>query len=361
MHALHRRRLAAALSVTALVAVLAACSSADANSSVAPSDAAASSDAAPSDGPDLSGVTLTFGFQTADYPALLEASGLFADTPYKLDTPVIAGPAAQISALYSKATDIGLVGENTAAFEAANGDADLSAADPKIYTIGGVSAPGTKYPAPTLYVRKSANISTIQDLKGHSIAYNFGGNIYAAYVKLLADAGLTVDDIEPVQLPDNQAAAAAFVAGQVDAVVSGYVQVAKLLDSGEAEPLVTNVDLGIAGGAGYITRPDVLDDPAKLAAAKDFFARFSKYYSEWYPNHEAEVTKIYQDVLKQSPEIAKINFETQKPSRLYKVGDPEFVKNEQAIVDAAFAADGVKHDYDISKVFNPVFDDIAVP
>ncbi|WP_261561632.1 ABC transporter substrate-binding protein [Frankia tisae] len=345
------RRLAALTSVVVLGATLAACSS----------SSGSTENGSTGHSGDQSNVTLTFGFQTADYPALLKASGLFNNLPYKLDTPVISGPAAQISALYSKATDFGLVGENTAAFEAANADTDLSKSEPKIYTIAGYSAPGNPHPSPALYVRTSANINSIQDLRGHSIAYNFGGNIYAGYVKILAQAGLTLNDIKPVRLPDNQSAAAAFVAGQVDAVVSGYTSVAKVVDSGQAKLLIDNESLGIRGGAGFITRPDVLTEQAKLAAAKDFFGRFSTFYSVWYPNHEAEVTKIYESVLKQTPAIAKINFETQKPGKLYQIGDPQFIKDQQAIVDAAFKANGVKHDYDISKVFNPIFDAVAVP
>ncbi|GIM89808.1 ABC transporter substrate-binding protein [Paractinoplanes toevensis] len=306
-------------------------------------------------------VTLTFGFQTADYPALLEASGLFKDLPYKLETPVIAGPAAQISALYSKATDVGLVGENTAAFEAANAADDWSKSKPKVYTIAGVTAKDAPYPAPSLFVRKSANINSLAELRGKSIAYNFGGNIYAGYVKVLANAGLTVKDIKPVQLPDNQAAAASFVAGQVDAVVTGYANVKRVVDSGEAVRLATNADLGVIGGAGFISRPDVLEDEARLAAVKDFFSRFSKFYSEWYPNNEAAVEKVYQTVLKQTPELSKINWENGAKSRLYKIGDPAFQKTQQEIVDAAFKAGGVKNERDISSVFNPVIDASAVP
>lgn len=310
---------------------------------------------------DAADVTLTVGFQTADYPELLAASGLFEDLPYTLDTPVIAGPAAQISALYSKATDIGLVGENTAAFEAANEDEPPGEGGPKIYTIAGVSYPGTPYPAPTVFVRAGSGIETIEDLRGRTVAYNFGGNIYAAYVKVLADAGLTVDDIEPVQLPDNQAAAASFVAGQVDAVVSSWPHLIKLVDAGEAVPLVTNEDIGLAGGAGFITRPDVLDDPAKLETARDFVGRLGRFYAEWYPEHHDEVVGIYTDVLKQSPQTAEIQFEAQRSGRLYRVGDPDFAAREQAIVEAAHAAGGVKHAHDVSAVFNPVFDDVAVP
>ncbi|MBM2614227.1 ABC transporter substrate-binding protein [Actinoplanes sp. LDG1-06] len=340
----HARKTAFVAVITVLGATLSACGSeADAS------------------GNNSKETTLTFGFQTADYPALLEESGLFEDLPYKLETPVIAGPAAQISALYSQATDVGLVGENTAAFEAANAADDWNTTGPKVFTIAGFTAKNAPYPAPSLFVKKSANIQKLADLRGKSIAYNFGGNIYAGYVKVLANAGLTVNDIKPVQLPDNQAAAAAFSAGQVDAVVTGYAQIKRVVDSGEAVRLATNEDLGVDGGAGFITRPDVLDDPAKLAAVRDFFGRFSRFYREWYPANEAAVEKVLQSVLKQTPEVSKINWENGAKGRLYRVGDSAFIERQQKIVDAAFAAGGVKHQRDIKAVFNPIVDKESVP
>lgn len=341
------RRLTAVLSTILTGALLAACGGADSPAGPNPDD--------------LSDVTLVFGFQTADYPELLKASGKFEDLPYTLETPVISGPAQQIAALYSRATDVGLVGENTAAFEAANADDDWSRTGPRVYTIAGISAPDAPYPAPSLFVRKASNIATLADLRGKKIAYNFGGNIYAGYVKVLAQAGLTVDDIEPVQLPDNQAAASAFVAGNVDAVVTGYPQIRKAVDAGEAVRLATNDDLGIAGGAGFITRADVVNDPAKLAAIRDFFSRFSAFYREWYPQNEAAVVGVYQSVLKQTPDLAKINFENGAKTRFYAVGDPGFIARQQAIVDAAFDAGGVKNKRNVAVVFNAVIDPQTVP
>ena len=113
-----RRRARQAAALTGALAaglVLAACSSSGSSSSAASGTSASASGSA-----NLSNVTLTFGFQTADNPALLKASGLFSNLPYKLSTPVISGPANQIAALNSKAIDAGLVGENTAAFQDAN-------------------------------------------------------------------------------------------------------------------------------------------------------------------------------------------------------------------------------------------------
>lgn len=343
------RRCAVAVSALVAGALLAACSPGLKGPSASQSSG------------DLSDVTLVFGFQTADYPALLKASGKFDNLPYKLDMPVISGPAQQIAGLNSRATDVGLVGENTAAFEAANAAEDWSTAGPRVYTIAGVSAPDAPYPSPSLFVRKAANIASLADLRGKKVAYNFGGNIYAGYVKVLADAGLTVDDIEPVQLPDNQAAAAAFAAGKVDAVVTGYPLVKQAVDAGDAVRLATNVDLGVEGGAGFITRADVVADPAKLAAIRDFFSRFSSFYRDWYGQNEAAVEGVYQNVLKQTPDLARINFENGVKTRFYKIGDTAFIARQQAIVDAAFVAGGVKNKRNVAVVFNPVIDPQTVP
>ncbi|WP_072803583.1 PhnD/SsuA/transferrin family substrate-binding protein [Rhodococcoides yunnanense] len=302
--------------------------------------------------------TLTFGVQTADYPALFEKSGLFEDLPYKLDVPVISGPAAQISALHSKAIDVGLTGAGTAAVEAANQKDDPNvtgqAAIEAIAIYNQIDSP---YPSPSLFVQKSAGIDTLADLRGKKIAYNVGGNIYAAYVIALFQAGLTPADVQPVALADNQAAAAAFVAGEVDAVLTTYGSVQRLLSTGDAVALPTNPELyTIVGGGSHITRPDVLDDPAKVDALRDFFGRYDTFWTEWYPAHKDEVIEVYRNELKQTEEIANINFDASATTRLLKLGDPELIAKQQLTVDQAFKAGGVKNQRDIAIAYNPIFD-----
>ena len=354
-----RRRARQAAALTGALAaglVLAACSSSGSSSSAASGTSASASGSA-----NLSNVTLTFGFQTADNPALLKASGLFNNLPYKLSTPVISGPANQIAALNSKAIDAGLVGENTAAFQDANAASAWTSSTVEVYEVAGYSA-GANAPYPTgLYVTTKSGITSLAGLKGHSIAYNFGGNIYAGYVKALSQGGLTVSDVKPEQFTDNQSAANAFAAGHADAVVTSYADIAKQVSSGQAKLIDTLPQLGVEGGAGFITRPAVLADAGKLAALKDFFARLSKLYSQWYPSHEAAVEQIYQTVDHQTPAVAKVTYAATAPTRFYKIGDSTFVHNEQLIVDGAYKAKGVKNDYDVSVVFNPVFDPETVP
>ena len=354
------RRVTALTGVLAAGLMLAACSSSSSSSSAA-AGTSGSADPPASGSVNLSNVTLTFGFQTADNPALLKASGLFNNLPYKLVTPVISGPANQIAALNSKAIDVGLVGENTAAFQDANAATAWTASTAQVYEIAGYS-PGASNPYPAgVYVTTKSGINSLAGLKGHSIAYNFGGNIYAAYVKALYQGGLTISEVTPEQFTDNQSAANAFAAGHADAVVTSYADITPQVTSGQAKLLDTLPQLGVKGGAGFITRPDVLADPGKVAALKDFFSRFTKLYSQWYPTHEAAVEQIYETVDHQSPAVAKITYASTAPTRFYKIGDPTFVQNEQLIVDGAYKAKGVKNDYNVAVVFNPVFDAETVP
>lgn len=310
-----------------------------------------------------SGLTLVWGTQTADVPELLEASGLFEDLPYELDVPVINGPAQQLQALYSKRIDVGLAGASTAAVELANASEDWnSTGAPAIQAIAVTNYPESEFPNPSLFVRTDRGINSIEDLRGKSVAYNFGGNIYAAYVVALYQAGLTPEDVQPAEFADNPAATSAFVSGEVDAVIATFEGVKTLLDSGEAKYLPGAPALHtIAGGGSSITRPDVLADPAKVEALQDFYARLHTFYTQWYPNNEDAVVKVFQRTLNQSPERAKVKFEAAKNTRFFKLSDPELLGNQQLVVSQAFKAGGVKNDRKIDIAYNPVLDPITVP
>lgn len=309
------------------------------------------------------GTRLVWGTQTADVPELLEASGLFEDLPYELDIPVINGPAQQLQALYSKRIDVGYTGASTAAVELANAPQDWNQTGaPALQAIAVSNYPESEFPNPSLFVRTDRGIDSIKDLRGKSVAYNFGGNIYAAYVVALYQAGLTPEEIKPAEFVDNPAAASAFVAGEVDAVISSFEAVKPLLDDGRAKYLPGDPPLHtIAGGASWITRPDVLNDPAKAEALRDLYARLHTYFTEWYPNNEEAVTDVYKRVLNQSPERAKVKFEAAKLTRFFALSDPQLLANQQLVVSQAVEAGGAKNDRKIDIAYNPILDPITVP
>ena len=144
-------------------------------------------------------------------------------------------------------------------------------------------------------------------------------------------------------------------------VISSYPAVKSSVDSGKAKLLIDNIKLGVVGGSGFISRPDVVNDPKKKAALDDYFGRFSKLYSEWLPNNRAKVVEIEKATNKQADDLAVVSWDVLAHSRLYKVGDPAFVAKQQKIVDLAFQSGSLKFKRDITKAYNPAFDAIAVP
>ncbi|MEX2695559.1 aliphatic sulfonate ABC transporter substrate-binding protein [Rhizobium mongolense] len=67
-----------------------------------------------------------------------------------------------------------------------------------------------------ILVRKDSPIKTLEDLKGKKVAFKRGSSAHNITVKVLRKAGLTIDDVQPVDLapPD---AAPAFKNGSIDA------------------------------------------------------------------------------------------------------------------------------------------------
>jgi NitT/TauT family transport system substrate-binding protein len=81
------------------------------------------------------------------------------------------------------------------------------------------------------------DIATVADLKGRKVAFNSGSvsDFYLNYV--LQEVGLTVDDIEAVNMKQDDAGAA-FVAGQVDAAVTWEPWLSRAKEAPDGKVLV---------------------------------------------------------------------------------------------------------------------------
>jgi putative hydroxymethylpyrimidine transport system substrate-binding protein len=75
-------------------------------------------------------------------------------------------------------------------------------------------------PLNTLTVLKDGPVKTLADLKGRKVGYSVSGFEDAMLGQLLKSAGLSLADVELVNV--NFALSAALLAGQVDAVIGGY-------------------------------------------------------------------------------------------------------------------------------------------
>jgi hypothetical protein len=128
-------------------------------------------------------VKIIVGSQDAAFPQVVMASNVLDGAPYDVEWAVLPGPAAQLAALYSKATDLGMMGDTSLVIEQGHAKADWVADNAPLQIVAGWRNPDkVNYPAAVTVVRNDANIATLADLRGKKWANNFGGYNYAQFL-----------------------------------------------------------------------------------------------------------------------------------------------------------------------------------
>jgi sulfonate transport system substrate-binding protein len=302
-------------------------------------------------------LTLTIGTQDAAWPLIVEASHVLDGAPYKVKWAVLTGPAAQLSALYSKVLDVGLMGDTSLIIEQGNARTPWTAQTAPLQIVAGWRNPDNSYPPIVTVVRKNADVKTLADLKGKTWGYNFGGFNYLQYVLSYVKAGIKPKDFEAVKFGDGNVSASAFNAGQVAVYSGGYGPVKEAVDKGDARVIVKSDELDIPALSVFAARTDVLRDAKKSEALGDFLGRLKNSWTWWAQNVPA-VEKIYADKMKQSPARAKFSAENGR-SVFYPL-DKELVAREQKIADTLYKSGDLKSQIKVDVEFNPVFDKQAV-
>lgn len=303
---------------------------------------------------DGGGTKLVIAYQDNGIPALIKQSGVLDGAPYEVEWAVLAGPAANLSALYGKTIDVGHMGDTSLTIEQANAAADWTPETVPLKIVAGWR--NGFDPAPLITaVRTSAGIDDVADLRGHSWGYNFGGYNHGQYLVSLAQAGLTESDITPVKFNDGNASAAAFNSGQVDVYSGGQAAVLQSLASGDAKILLTDRDTGIPALNVWTARADVLADPAKDAALKDYFGRLAKFW-DWYAANPDQVKQTLKSTLKLTDE--RTDFEYQIRSGPFRKLDDALVAEEQAVADQLHRSGVVKKHVDVAIEYDPRYNDV---
>jgi sulfonate transport system substrate-binding protein len=228
----------------------------------------------------------------------------------------VSGPPL-MEALAAGAIDAGTAGETPPIFAQAAGAAiTYLAAEP--------AAPRGE----AILVKEASPIHSLADLKGHTIGLNKGSNVHYFYLRALAKAGLTLQDVQTVFLspPDGRAA---FVRGAIDAWVIW-------------DPFLAAAQA--AGGS------RVLTDATGLASNHQFYLAARRFA-------EPEILKLFVGAItaidaetRQSPAKAASTLSpaTGLPESVlsvalarqsWKVGPitPELVRAQQSIADTFFA------------------------
>jgi sulfonate transport system substrate-binding protein len=299
---------------------------------------------------------LVIAYQDNGIPALIDASGVLKNAPYKVDWAVLAGPAANLSALYGKTIDVGHMGDTSLTIEQANASADWTPQSVPLKIVAGWrNGFDPKYTPLVTAVRTSSGINSPADLRGHSWGFNFGGYNHGQYLVSLAKAGLSESDIKPVKFNDGNASAAAFNSGQIDVYSGGQAAILQSISSGDAKILLTDRDTGIPALNVWTARSDVLADPAKDAALRDFFGRLAGFW-DWYDQNPDKVKQILKSTLKLTD--ARTDFEYQIRNGPFRKLDGQLVSEEQAVADQLDRSGVLKKPVNVAIEYDPRYNDV---
>lgn len=328
-----RRRGFAAVAVAAVVSVplLAACGSSSGSSSAGAASTSGSSAV------NLSKVTLRVADQVKGTESRLEASGVLANLPYKIEWSQFAAAAPQLQAVRAGAADVGFAGD------APTLNAIGTGSDIKI--VGAVRAVNDSGLA--LLVPKNSPVKTIADLKGKTVSPTTKGSIgHYLLLGALQKGGLTAQDVKVSYLPPS-AASAAFSSGQL-AAWAVWDPYTALAEAQGARVLATGD--GISKGLGFLDASSkALADPGKRAAIADFIQRVAKSWT-WAAANPAPFAQLYANLTKLPLPVAT----TVAKRAIYQSAplDATVISDLQQEADVYTAAGVIPTKLDVSSAFD---------
>jgi sulfonate transport system substrate-binding protein len=283
------RRLLPALSLTAcacLVAAVSSCSSSPASTKAQGGTQAQAVS-------DNNGTVINFGDQQQEFETLLNASGVLAGAPYKVNfVEFDSGPLVD-AGFAAHRLDIGEMGDLPASLAIKSG---------LPVNVVAVSEPI----GASEYLLAKPGITSIAQLKGKPVAYTTGTAEQAFALRALAQAGLTQKDVQQVNVSLLELGTV-LDTGAADASV---VSVEQKIDYQQNHPgavvLATQDTVTPASYDYLLGTTAALSDPAKLAAITDLSKRIVKA-ENWAKTHQSQwVTDYYVDVEHQTPAVAQL-------------------------------------------------------
>jgi sulfonate transport system substrate-binding protein len=158
----------------------------------------------------LADVTLTFAQASrTGTKAVLEASGMLKDLPYRVEWAQFNSTPQVLEALESNTVDVGFGGDTGLIFALARGK------HPGFVGVAASTAGGPLRDG-SIEVLKDSPIRSVADLRGKRVAVTAGTGTQYFVLQWLASAGLNYSDIVPVSLAPPEALAA-LRTGKIDA------------------------------------------------------------------------------------------------------------------------------------------------
>lgn len=199
-----------------------------------------------------------------------------ADTPYRLNYVQLGGGTLIQEALNSGKLDLSATSEVPAIFSSSQDTTRIIASTENDTNFTGI------------LVGAKSGIKRLSDLRGKRIGYLPASNKQLFLLSILQEAGLTWNDVVPVPMP-HQDAAAAFIGGHIDAWVMEGIQTV-IAEKKYGARMLAGVPSEHAGFYTISSNKQTLSDPKKVTAIRDYLGRIIKTY-RWMAQHPDQVNR----------------------------------------------------------------------
>ncbi|GAA4310250.1 ABC transporter substrate-binding protein [Streptomyces venetus] len=294
---------------------------------------------------DLSSVTLSVGatgWKTEE--AVLKYAHL-DDTPYKVRWSQFQGGEQQLQAVRAGALDLASSSEIPPVFAAADGAPNF-----KVVAVQRGATLNQEVVA-----AKGSKLTGIAALKGKKVGYVQNTTAHYFLYTLLKQAGLKWSDIDAKPLLPNDGLAA-LNGGSIDALASYGTSIITAHQQG-ARTIGSGKDI-LSGNFLWSARDNVLQSPARRAAAADLIARITKAYAYVRDGREEGFAKITAAATHQPLAQARkdlVDAQKQRPTRARPVGD-DTIASQQKVADAFTELGALKEHLDVKSFWTTALD-----
>lgn len=282
-------------------------------------------------------VTLRVGDQKGNARAVMEATGVLKDVPYKIEWKEFAAAAPLLEALGAGAIETGLVGDAPFTFAAASG-----------VPVKAIAAIRQTQEGLAILVPESSSIRSFDELKGKKVATGRGSIGHQLVLAALESRGWTVSDIQLVFLAPSDAKVA-YTQGSVDAwsTWEPYVSQEEVLF--KSRRIITAE--GLTPGLSFqVATPGAIKE--KREALEDFVRRLT-IARAWSQDHLEGYAETWGKLMNIPPAVA-LNWLKRARIRITPIDDT-VVADEQSTIDLYVRAGLIKQQLKASDILDRSF------
>jgi len=283
--------------------------------------------------------TLIVGDQKGNARAVMEASGVLKDVPYKIEWKEFAAAAPLLEAIGAGALDSGLVGDAPFTFTAA--------ANVPVKAIGAIRQTGDGL---AVLVPKDSTIKSFDDLKGKKIATGRGSIGHQLILAALEKKSWMASDVQIVFLAPSDAKVA-YTRGSVDAwsTWEPYVSQEEVLFQSR---VVINAE-GLTSGLSFVVAtPNAIRD--KHSELEDYLRRLTAARA-WALKNADAYAQTWGKLMNVAPSVP-LNWLNRAQVRIAPVDD-SVVADEQKTIDLYLRSGLIKQKLDANALVDRSFSD----